>query len=116
MRNVLSWNEALGQGLEPRLYSYTADKVPMGKVDAKLDFKIWSKWAIGISCYFTDLVTGVKFQLTVFRNEKTKSYILKGGYIDFSTSPTGFDYTIEVSVNAQDRVIFQSAHLAVVKS
>jgi hypothetical protein len=116
MRNVLSWNEALGQEFEPRLYPYAAGKVPLGRFDAKLDFKIWAKWTVGISCYFTDLVTGVKFQLTVFRNEKTKSYILKGSGVDFSTCDINCDYTIEVSVNASDRVIFIAAHLAGVNS
>lgn len=109
MRNVLSWNEALGQGLEPRLYPYSADKVPLGTIHARLDFKIWAKWAIGISCYFTDHSTGMKFQLTVFRNEPTKSYFLKGGDVDFSSCPVDCDYIIEVSVNAKDRAIFMSA-------
>ena len=109
MRNVLSWRVALDQGFEPRVYPYVADKVPMGTMQAKLDFKIWSKNAIGINCYFTSVSTGQKFQLTVFRNEITKQYIIKGGTLDFATCPIEIVYEIEVGVNGKQRVLFLAA-------
>jgi len=109
MRNVLSWRVALDQGLEPRVYPYTADKVPIGTMQAKLDFKIWSKKTIGINCYFTSQSTGQKFQLTVFRNELTKEYIIKGGTLDFAICPIEIVYQIEVGVNAKQRVLFLAA-------
>lgn len=109
MRNVLSWRVALDQGFEPRNYPYTADKIPIGQMQAKLDFKIWSKKTIGINCYFTALSTGQKFQLTVFRNELTKEYKIKGGAIDFATCPTEVVYEIEVGVNGKQRVLFLAA-------
>lgn len=40
--NVLSWNQALEQGYEPRLYPYLAN-IPLDEYDAKLDFKVWAK-------------------------------------------------------------------------
>ncbi len=67
--NVLSWNIALEKGLEPRLYPYTAEHVPVGKYEAVLDFKIWAKKAMGICCYFTQRNTGIKFQF--YKGTKT---------------------------------------------
>jgi len=109
MRNVLTWRTALDQGFEPRDYPYAAEKVPVGTLQAKLDFKIWSKKAIGINAYFTAVPGGQKFQFTVFRNELTKEYALKGGKIDFASCPTGVFYGIEVGVNEKQRVLFLSA-------
>jgi len=36
--NVISWNIALEKGYEPRLYSYTAEHIPVGEYEAILDF------------------------------------------------------------------------------
>ena len=109
MRNVLSWRVALERGFEPRNYPYSADQVPAGSIQARLDFKIWSKKAIGINCYFTAVVTGQKFQLTVFRYEPTKEYLIRGTPIDFSRCPTEKVYQIEVGVKGNGRVLFLAA-------
>jgi hypothetical protein len=51
--NVLSWNVALEKGYEPRIYPYATEDVPLGEYEAVLNFKIWAKKAMAISCYFT---------------------------------------------------------------
>ncbi len=72
--SVLSWNVALEKGYEQRLNPYATDHVPLGEYEAILDFKIWAKKVIAICCYFTQKVTGIRFQLTVYRRQKDELY------------------------------------------
>ena len=67
---VLSWHTAVASGHEPRLYTYIASEVPLGEYEAILDFRIWVKKTIEISCYFAQVQTNKKFQLTVYCNFK----------------------------------------------
>jgi hypothetical protein len=58
MSNVLTWKNALDEGHEPRLYPYAAESIPTGQLEARLDFKIWAKNTMGVSCYFTAIAAG----------------------------------------------------------
>lgn len=61
--------------------SYLKEDVPLGEYAASLDFKIWAKDAIAVSCYFTKVDTGQKIILTVYRPHDIRGYILNG--VDF---------------------------------
>lgn len=47
MSNVLSWNQALEQGLSPREYSYRKEDVPLGEYAALLILKYGPKMLQG---------------------------------------------------------------------
>jgi hypothetical protein len=110
MSNVLTWKAALDSGCEPRLYPYTADDVPMGQYEAVLDFKIWAVRAYTLNCYFTEVATGKKFQLSVYRRDD-EIYGLSDGEIDFKESPVSKVYLITVSLNAKSKAVFRQAEL-----
>ncbi len=107
--NVLSWNQALEKGNEPRLYSYLTANIPLGEYEAKLDFKLWAKKVSGICCYFTQKDTGVKFQLTVYRRQKDELYKIEGCDIDFKTSHCPAYYHIKVDLNSKGNIAFKEA-------
>jgi hypothetical protein len=111
MGNVLTWKVALDKGCEPRLYPYAASDVPMGRYEARLDFKIWAKRAYTISCYFTEVATGRKFQLSVYRRKEDKVYGLKGNDLDFRDCPSEAVYLITASLNDKGRAVFEDAVL-----
>src|SRR4051812_17243103 len=106
-RNVLTWHIAVEEGLNPRDYPYNAEEIPVGEFEAVLDFKIWSKKVMGISCYFTQAETGKKFQLTVYRRAINETYTLKDCEIDFTQSPIGCHYYISVFINDKGRAVFK---------
>ncbi len=106
---MISWNIALEKGYEPRLYPYTAEHIPVGEYEAILNFKIWAKKAVGISCYFTQKETGVKFQVTVFRRQTDRLYRLNKNDIDFTTCDINSIYKITVVINNISRAIFKNA-------
>lgn len=105
-RNVMSWDDALALGHEPRLYSYQPADIPAGDLVATIDFKIWAKWASAVSCYFTATGSERKFQLTVFKDFKTEKYCLKDTDIDFTVCPVKEVYTIRVNQNGKGRMVF----------
>jgi len=110
--NVLSWGVALDKGFEPSEYPYTIDKVPLGEYEAILDFKIWAKKVMGICCYFTQVVSGKKFQLTVYCKGRTGAYkIIEGCGIDFTSCPIGTAYKIKVGANEKKKIVFEKAAL-----
>src|SRR6478735_8739870 len=96
---VMSWKVAIENGHDPGLYSYAADDIPLGEYEAVLEFKIWAKNTMGISCYFIQKHTGKKFRLTVFRQPATKAYTLDSGGMSFVESPVECDYLLKVSRN-----------------
>ncbi len=108
-RNVYTWHIAVEKGLNPSDYTYDPDLIPLGQFEATLDFKIWSKKVMGINCYFTEKNSGVKFQLTVYRQHGTKEYVIKEGGIDFTISPVGCLYHLNVEENLKGRIVFQNA-------
>jgi hypothetical protein len=108
-RNVYTWHIAIEEGLNPGDYSYDPELVPLGEFEAILDFKIWSKKVMGINCYFTQRNSDIKFQLTVYRQLGTKEYVIKEGGIDFTISPVGCLYHLNVEENLKGRVVFQDA-------
>ena len=110
-RNVLSWNPALEQGYEPRLYPFNPGDMPAGTYNAKLDFKIWAKKTMAVVCYFTLTDTGQKCCLSVFRTKEDEQYILPGGNIDFTTSPIGQLYRISITYNAKGKPVFKEGVL-----
>lgn len=108
--NVLSWELALQKGHDPRLYSFMPGDVPIGEFDAVLDFKIWAKNVIAISCYFTRVSGGQKFQLTVYYSYKG-AYRLNGCDLDFYSCPEGVQYYIKVSLLNGKKIVFCSAYI-----
>src|SRR5688572_3285024 len=110
VRNILSWGKALDSGWQPGRYQYAAEYVPEGTYEAILDFKIWAKKVMAINCYFTIKSTGQKIQLTVYCQE-TGRYMLPGGAIDFTNSPTQTVYLIEVHADQKKKIRFIRAQL-----
>jgi hypothetical protein len=111
MENVLTWTAALEKGFEPRLYPYAATEVPMGNYEAKLDFKMWAVRPLTLHCYFTQIDTGKRFQLSVYRRNSDEIYGLPDGDIDFKTAPTDFVYLIGIGCNEKGSVVFESAKI-----
>jgi len=107
--NVLSWHVALDHGYEPRLYPYIANDIPVGEYTAMLDFKIWAKKAMAVCCYFTQINTDKKFQLTVFRRQKDKLYMLNEGDVDFKFCDINSQYSITVLLNDNGKIVFKKA-------
>jgi hypothetical protein len=95
--SVLSFRVAISKGYEPRLYTYDPAKIPLGEMDAVLDFKTWSKRIIAINCYFTKTGTGDKFVVTVYCHPKTGRYTLPGSTVDFGQCPVNWIYKIDVA-------------------
>jgi hypothetical protein len=98
-RNVLSFRAALDKGYEPRLYSYDPARIPLGEMDAVLDFKTWSKRIIAINSWFTKRDTGEKFVVTVYCNTRTGHYSIPGSTVDFGQCPVGCLYRVQVVAN-----------------
>jgi len=98
MENVLSWEEGLKSGFEPREYPYK-DAI-IGEINVMMDFKIWAKESVAVVCYFMDIESGKKFQLSVFRL-KNGEYKLKDGEIDFRICPTGEEYQLVIEKNTK---------------
>jgi hypothetical protein len=101
-RNVLSFRAALEKGYEPRLYSYDPARIPLGEMEAVLDFKTWSRRIIAINCYFTKAGTGEKFVLTVYGHPKTGRYTLPGSTLDFGQCPIHCSYNVMVERKGND--------------
>jgi len=95
--SVLSFRVAISKGYEPRLYTYDPTHIPLGEMDAVLDFKTWSKRIIAINCYFTKTVTGDKFVVTVYCHNKTGRYTLPDSTVDFGQCPVNWIYKIDVA-------------------
>jgi hypothetical protein len=110
-RNVLTWNQALEKGLNPSDYPFHTESVPVGKFPATLDFKIWAKKTMGISCFFTIQEDQRKFQLTVFRRSTDRQYMLENCDcdIDFSVCKTAETYIVRVAVNGKGNISFKNA-------
>jgi hypothetical protein len=56
---------------------------------------------MGISCSFTQRNTGTKFQLTVYRRQKDKLYMLNDGDTDFKLCDVNSVYLITVTLNGK---------------
>lgn len=93
----LSYSGAVDAGLKPMAYSFLG--IPLKKIQARLDFKIWHKNG-GLSLYFTELTKNKTYSITVFENQ------LKGGYRD---RDGGVDFS-EANINGSiyDLYIYQS--------
>lgn len=109
--NVLSWGVALRNGYKHDLYGYTGEAVPLGVIDAMLDFKIWAKNVMGINCYFTDVITQKKFQLTVYLSNRLRAYRLSSNGFDFYDCPTGRIYRIHTVRGNSGKITFANAVL-----
>ena len=108
-RNVFSFKDAIAKGYEPRLYSYDADKIPLGIFDAILNFKTWSKRIIAINCYFTKIDTKEKFIVTVYCNNQMAKFQLKDSDIDFSSCLVGQAYHISVTKDGRGKIVLETA-------
>jgi hypothetical protein len=117
--SVLSFRVAISKGYEPRLYTYDSAKIPLGEMDAELDFKTWSKRIISINCYFTKIDTGDKFVVTVYCHHKTGRYTLPGSTVDFGQCPVNCTYSIEVTIhsgNGKSRVSLVKAEQKMIRA
>jgi len=110
-RNVYSFKLAISKGHELRLYTYNADKTPVGLVVAILDFKTWSKRIIAINCYFTKMDSEEKFIVTVYCNNQTEKFQLQNSVIDFTSCPTNHLYHLTVLRNNKGKIILGKAEL-----
>jgi hypothetical protein len=118
-RNVLSFKAALKKGYEPRLYSYDPTRIPVGEMDAVLDFKTWSKRIIAINCYFTKTNTDNKFVLTVYCNNKTGRYTLPGSTVDFGQCLVSWTYRINVATierKGERTILFVNAEQKMIRT
>jgi hypothetical protein len=95
-RNILSFRMAISKGYEPRLYTYDPARIPLGEMEASLDFKTWSKRILAINGYFTKTDTGDKFVVTVYCHNKTGRYTVTGSAVDFGQCPINCIYSIQV--------------------
>ncbi|MEJ7737029.1 MAG: hypothetical protein WKF97_06345 [Chitinophagaceae bacterium] len=109
--NVLSWSVAVLMGFEPRNYPYLNKCVPLGEYEAVLDFKIWAKKVMGISCYFTQKNTGVKFQLTVYRRRRDELYMMDESDIDFKFCAVNAVYVINIALSDKGKTILKKASI-----
>jgi hypothetical protein len=103
-RNVLSFRVAIGKGYEPRLYTYDPGQIPLGKFDAILDFKTWSKRIIAINGYFTKRETGHRFVVTIYCH-KTGRYIVPGSSVDFGQCLTGVPYRMTLTRITNGKIV-----------
>lgn len=110
-RNVWSFYIAIDMGYEPRLYPFNPDGITAGEYIAHLDFKIWSKKTMAVVCYFSISQIEIKCCLSVFRSRIDQEYILPGGDIDFTTSPTNKKYRIAISYNCKNNPVLKEAKL-----
>jgi len=106
---VLTWKMAIENGYNSSLYAFDGNDIPLGEYEAILEFKIWAKNTMGISCYFVQKNTGKKFRLTVFRQPATKAYTLDSGGMSFVESPVNCEYLLRVSRNDKRRIVFEKA-------
>lgn len=60
---------------------------------------------------FTQINTDEKFQLTVFRRQKDKLYMLNEGDIDFKFCDVNSLFSIAVVLNDKGKVVFKKASL-----
>jgi hypothetical protein len=117
--SVLSFRVAISKGYEPRLYTYDPAKIPMGEMDAVLDFKTWSKRIIAINCYFTKMGTGDKFVVTVYCHNKTGRYTLPGSTVDFGQCAVNCIYRVQVAMkesNEKSRVSLVKAEQKMIRT
>lgn len=79
----ISYANAIESGLNPKAYAYTG--LPIGKILARLDFKVWNKIA-ALSLYITDMTENKPYCISVFcdRSGSDKGYKDRSGDIDFS--------------------------------
>ena len=111
-RNVTSFNVAIRNGHEPRLYTYDPNQIPLGEFDAVLDFKTWSNRIIAINCYFTKMDNRNKFVVTVYCDNKTGRYQVNESPVNFSDCATNNSYRLAVEKDHKNRVRLVKAILA----
>ena len=99
MDKVIPYREAVRQGFERGSYAFGAGKVPVGRVRAVLDWKIWGQMVMGIGCYFTSVEQGQKFVVTLYWEPATGGYCLRGCDVDIITCPTGVVYEVVTGEN-----------------
>ena len=110
-RNVLTWNQALDKGYEPSFYPYDSTDIPAGSYKAVLDFKIWAKKAMAVSCYFSLQDIERKICISVFRERADKLYHLPNSTLDFAECPTSREYEISINYNGKGKMSLKEACL-----
>lgn len=83
---------------------------PIGQWTGKLLAKCWGI-GLNIICFFEDVATGKKYQLSAFRHEENY-YCPKDDRIDFSQREMeGQIYLIETRLSSKGKPVWQSATL-----
>ena len=108
---VFSWHQALDKGYHPAHYPFIASLVPVGQVRAVLDFKVWARRGPAICCCFSQIGSGRKFQLAVYKQPRDGPFIISGCEIDFKTCPTGCVYTLLIERNREGNAVLRHAVL-----
>lgn len=112
MSTVYSFVQAIENDCQPKEYPFQDEYLREGTFIANLDFKIWSKNQMAIQCYFIDVETQQKFQLSVYRQPSPLSnYFLKDCDLDFKECPIGVEYEITIWVNSKGNYRFTHAKL-----
>ena len=102
-RNVLTWNQALENGYEPKDYPYDLKDIPEGSYKAKIDFKIWVKKTMAVCCYFIFIEMNKKCCITIYRN-KFFAYEILNSDINFTECTIKTIYTIEMGYNKNQKM------------
>lgn len=109
--NVMTWDEAIKKGYEPKLYPFSFEDVPLGTYEAMLDFKIWAKKIMAIGCYFTQNGTGQKFQVTVYCIRNAGVYKIENCETDFVQCSVEKMYEVCVCAGEKKKILFKRARL-----
>ncbi|RKR80002.1 hypothetical protein BDD43_0089 [Mucilaginibacter gracilis] len=102
LHHVKSFNTAIADGHEPRLYSYHKEDVPTGEYHVSLDFMIWAKNIAGVDLFCTVTQTGQAIRLTVFR-DRDEDYKLHNVYVPLI--PPGSTLSIQVELNGREKPV-----------
>lgn len=102
MNNVYSYSDAVQKGLKPKTYTYDKKLIPLGKFEAKLDFKIWGKKVLCVNCYFNKVDTDQSFIISVYKNRaKDEEYFVGECSINFKTCAD--DQLYEITIEKTNR-------------
>lgn len=105
-RRAITYRQAMELELPVKDYRYK--DLPVGEVNARLDFKIWGKFN-NLELFFTDLANDEKIKISVFN---TNGYRDRDGLQDFSESYlNGEKFKLNIGTTAKGNFSLLSAVL-----
>lgn len=118
---ALSFAQALNLGLQPREYGASVQE---GEFIARLDFRMWGK-SVNLRCFFTNMETGEKFNLSAYRSHSGKEHIVQrpdgkthhaytpeDGVFDFAEGDLGGQrFRLVSRQGARGKILWSSAKL-----